>query len=703
MIFLLDDLHWSDSGSLDFLAYLWQRSRQQPLFILGLARPTLLEQDTPWGRLIQAQARIDLQPLALQESRSLVDQILQHVDQIPPTLYERIDSSAEGNPFYMEELIKIMIDRQVILTHTMPWQIDAQRLEGLPIPPTLSGVLQARLDGLAEGERQTLQKAAVVGRIFWDQALSFMSTASPQVMDAFEAQLLAQIEALAQRGLIFSHPASAFAGAEEYAFKHILLQEVTYETLLKKQRPLYHALAAEWLVDACGDRANEYAARIAEHWNKAGKTALAAEWYGRAADHARKNHALETAITYYRKALANPGLLSTDQTIHFYKGLGAALSSRSLYAEALKVYAALQALAQAGGDSLTQAQMLKNIAWLQERQGNISASLAYLEQALALLQTLPGDRAVRAEQAVILARKGWGLCHQGDARGALACGEGALALVAGESDPESLDARARGYNTLGTAHQMLGHFSEALHCRQQSLELHRALNNQRSVGTSLNNLGEIARMQGDYASAVEYYRMALKITQETGDLGGEMIRLSNLGGAQVGLGEYAAAERSLLLVIEKAGKTRQVVLVEAYCFLAEAYLGQGRGDEALAAVRTALELGQSLGNKTVLGEVWRTMGNCGLLVADLGADPSASPAELPASGALSPAFCFARSIEIFGETGAQHEQARTLRAWARYDLQRGDPSQGAQHWEAARAMFEALGMMLEVERMVLDF
>src|SRR5205085_1111696 len=242
----LDDIHWADDGSLDFIDYLTRHCANVPMMILCLARPALLERRPAWGEGRERHERLRLQPLSKKESRQLVEEILRRARGVPPELREIIVSGAEGNPFYVEELIKMFIDQKVIVPGAEVWSVDASRLGEVRVPPTLTGVLQARLDRLTPEEKTVLQRASVIGRIFWDGAVehlglrltgairretsvaSFAVTGVPVGGGEAVAEAL---ESHRRKELIYRREASAFAGSREYIFKHALLRDVTYESV----------------------------------------------------------------------------------------------------------------------------------------------------------------------------------------------------------------------------------------------------------------------------------------------------------------------------------------------------------------------------------------------------------------------------------------------------------------------------------------
>ena len=148
--------------------------------------------------------RLELGPLTPQDSRLLVRDILQRVDNPPDSLCELIVENAEGNPFYTEELIKMLIEERVILKGDVQWEVDLGRLAGLSIPPTLTGVLQSRLDSLPLEERLALQRAAVIGRIFWDQAVLALDDGEKP------GEAGNELDALQARELVYKNARSVF-------------------------------------------------------------------------------------------------------------------------------------------------------------------------------------------------------------------------------------------------------------------------------------------------------------------------------------------------------------------------------------------------------------------------------------------------------------------------------------------------------------
>ena len=178
----LEDLHWADDGTLDFLGQLTELNRDVPMLVLALTRPALFERRVDWGGGVHQ--RIDLKPLDHGASRQLGGELLKSLPQAPAALSELVCERAEGNPFYMEELVKMLVDQGAIATSGTQWTLRPEKLLATQGAASLTGVLQARLDGLPGPERLALQQASVIGQVFWDQALAALDAQAPVALPA---------------------------------------------------------------------------------------------------------------------------------------------------------------------------------------------------------------------------------------------------------------------------------------------------------------------------------------------------------------------------------------------------------------------------------------------------------------------------------------------------------------------------------------
>ncbi len=179
VVVLLEDLHWADDASLTWLDAADPVLAGAPVLVVATARPTLLESRPHWGEGLRHHARIVLEPLSRRESRLLLGQLLQHVHDVPRALVDLVVEGAEGNPFYIEELVTWLVDAGVVVRGDDAWDVRPDRIDQVRVPSTLKGVLQSRLDSLEVAERAVLQRASVVGRVFWDNAVAHLGDGAP--------------------------------------------------------------------------------------------------------------------------------------------------------------------------------------------------------------------------------------------------------------------------------------------------------------------------------------------------------------------------------------------------------------------------------------------------------------------------------------------------------------------------------------------
>jgi class 3 adenylate cyclase len=529
----LEDLHWADNESLDFLAYLTEIDRDVPLLIVTCSRPTLFDRRAGWCAE-RIHRRIDLQPLGKDISRLLASELLRKLPEVPAALRELVIGGAEGNPFYMEELVRMLIDQGAIETGDA-WKVNAERLLLTKVPLTLTGVLQARLDGLPAPERLTLQQASVIGHVFWDRALIALDTKAHDTLPA-----------LVRRELALPRADSNDDELREYAFKHQILHQVTYETVLKRTRRELHGKLARWLAAQAGLRANDFLGAAARHFELAGDEANAAEYHTRAAEHARMRLAHDAVLAHVQRALA---LLDRA-------GAGTGL----LRARLLQ---AREATLEIQGDRVGQAADIEAMAELAEAQDDDRRRAYAAWRRSTLAQRLADYRAAEAaaRQAVEWATR------------------------AGDADLRLLAQRMS-----AMSHAFQGRPAEARLIAQESLAEARVLGLHRVEGLCLNALGVIAAIQNDDVGALSFDEQSLDVYRMAGDRRNEAIAQGNIGAGWLGLGELTRARRQLeegLRLLRANGE--RALEVSPLCALATLALWQGDDAQALVHARTAVD------------------------------------------------------------------------------------------------------------------
>ncbi len=254
LVLVLEDIHWADEGLLDFIEYLahWGEG---PIAILCLARHELLDRRSTWGGGIPNAATIILEPLSPDETGSLLDGLL--AGGLPAALRQRVVGLAEGNALFAEELIRMFVDQGVLRLADGAWEL-GRPVDEIEVPSSIQAVLAARLDGLPSDEKRLAQNAAVVGRIFWDVLVTHLGRLGP----GSTADLLRRLRV---KELVVPRQPSSLAGAAEFGFRHVLVRDVAYDSLPKRDRAMLHVDVARWAQSTLADRIDEFAELIAAH------------------------------------------------------------------------------------------------------------------------------------------------------------------------------------------------------------------------------------------------------------------------------------------------------------------------------------------------------------------------------------------------------------------------------------------------------
>ena len=691
-VLFLEDIHWADRGSLDLFDHLMNTKRDSPLLIIGLTRSTLFEERPDWGAGPTHSLRLDLLPLSDENCRRLIREILRKVPVIPPALTELIVAKAEGSPFYVEEAIKVLIDKGVIVRGEEQWQVEMERFSELKVPATLTGLLQARLDSLTTNAREKLQQASIVGRIFWTSVVERMQNPETQSTKT-STPITETLGTLRAKELIFQYGDVVATKTPEFIFKNAVLHDVTYESVLLRLRRIYHLQAAEGLIRIWGERVNEYAGRVGEHYEQAGELLKAANWYAQAGRQAQATYEPDAAVLYYQKALNFLTVSASSDEIplqlEIYSRLGEVLNWQARYTDAEEKYHAMLNIATLHEDKIAQSQALQGLAMSLSYRGDHRAAL---ENAVGA-ESLVLDIGAHTELVKALWIQGFTRYRLGESRAALSLGEQAVALATELNIPNEI---GRCLNLLGAAHYALGQYEQAESYWENSLKTFRDLGNRQQGMVILNNLAAIADARGDNDMAFQRYHEALDIAREIGNTDGEILFLTNRGGEQVALGNYGAAEVDLRQAIQLAGITGSWCLPIAFNDHAEALIGLGRYKEALYSAEQALFIGEEDKTPEYIGMAWRTLGK---VSEKLGTPISLRDRATREMIHYEANTCFSKSETIFAEGEIDMERARTLREWATYKLKTGDQEEAAKMWQEAREIFAKLGADMEVQRM----
>lgn len=301
LVVLIEDLHWAEDQLLDLLQRLAVEV-QGPLLLLTTGRPEVLERRPGWARTGEI---VELDALSSDDSVQLLDDLL--AEELPVRLRELVLDRAEGNPFFVEELLETLIDRGFLRLEKSGWTLGELPID-FDVPDSVQAVLAARIDLLDPAEKDALQAAAVIGRVFWSGPVYELVQGEPD------------LRVLEERDFIRRRSSSSMAGEREYAIKHALTREVAYAGLPKARRARLHAAFAAWL-ERLGDDRDDLASLLAHHYAEAvrpedadlvwsGDQAeeerlrrKAAGWVRRAADLSILRYELDDALALLQRGL----------------------------------------------------------------------------------------------------------------------------------------------------------------------------------------------------------------------------------------------------------------------------------------------------------------------------------------------------------------------------------------------------------------
>lgn len=540
LVLLLDDLHWADDESLDALDHLATLGSTLPLLLLSASRPGLLERRPHWGQDGPAHQRLRLTPLPEHAGEALADALLSRYAEPLPALKALLAQQAVGNPYYMEALLQMLMDTDAARIMDGRWEAQPELLQGQKVPGTLAGVLQVTLDALDAPELRSLQQASVVGARFWDEALAALDPSSVE-----------QLPALSRRELTLLQDESAFTGTLEYAFRHHLLHQVTYETVLKSDRRLAHARTALWLQGRGRGREGEIASQIAEHCERAGDTEQAINFWLRAAEDAAQREANVVALRHADRALALDDGSDLRRRLRLYR-VRADVHRRQGHAdEHAQELDTMESLIDRIDDDVLRLSVAFDRVWRLSLQARFAE---LVELAMQRLASAPGGApqdAARLHGLLYL-----GLARLGRKDEAMAHALQGLALARAAGD---LVTVGQIHTYVGTLEMEADRIGIALGHHHQAMVAYQTAASPAGMVAVRINLAHVQATLGKIPAARDLLLQAIGECRDTGNRRMEAIAHANIAGLWVEVGEletgYATALEGLRLAA-LVGETR---------------------------------------------------------------------------------------------------------------------------------------------------
>jgi tetratricopeptide (TPR) repeat protein len=689
IILALDDIDGAGPETVKLLHYLAGSLGAAPVLLVAAGRPGLAPPSEE-----EKVERIVLEPLVPDDAERLLRELTRHVagGAVPARLVAHARRGA-AVPRTLVELVRLLVEADVIVRREAGWVVDEARLEKLPLPDRPGDLIAARLALLPPAERDVLDKAAACGERFWLDALVALFRGDALMSGDPDGPTLAEIKhagdrtrvstaltlaKLADKGWIVEQE-SRVAGAREYRFAYAPLRERVAAAIEPEARRRYHRNFAQWLELRPDGRDEDAQEEIGRHLEEAGDADAAAACLRRAADAARARYFNDKAIRLYARALACVGRGNVSARIHIWHDLGSVYELKGDFEAALGAFERMLRLTWVASSRSKAAVAFNKLGRVWRRKGNLHLALEYLERGQRLF-----------EQA-------------GDARG-----------VAGSLDD------------VGHVLHLLGRYEEARVKIAAALAQREKGGDKRSIAQSLANLGNVHRDGGRLAEARACHEQALELRREAGDRAGLAHSRAHLAAVAFARGDRDEARRGFEAALVDAERIGALPLqAQALASLGELALVEGKIEEARRRLEEALALGRELDDRRLMSEASRCLAlleltggvsarahelaaNALTLAEEVGLREQAAKALLvlgdvhaatiydTAEGRSPKADEFyQRAVAVYRELGNGAELARALLRQGRWRVERGDAASGKALVEEARALATKLVFKLD--------
>ncbi len=644
LMVIFEDLHWIDEETQAFLNLLADSIGTAKILLLVNYRP---EYSHSWNsKTYYTQLRLD--PLGKESAEEMLSALLGDGSDLAP-LRRVIIEKTEGNPFFMEETVQVLLDEGALVRNGATRLI--RPISELKIPPTVQAILAARIDRLPRDAKDLLQTLSVIGR---ELPMSLISAVLPRP----EEELARTLNQLQNGEFIYEQPS---VGDSEYVFKHALTQEVSYNSLLQEQRRQIHGQIGEALEKLNAPSIDDHLDELAHHYSRSGNSAKALDYHERAGLRAVQRSAYGEAMRHFTAALELLERMPSDgerdrREFALQTSLGAVLMATKGWAaeETERAYFRAEALAATGATPEQQFALLTGLFSLAYVGGNLNAARERLKQIWYFVDRHPDPVFV-----LDATHHDWSL--------ALSAGELENSQRYIERGLELFESKLRSATVpLYAAHHpavcgyafgaqvlwLRGRPDAARHYANQTISLARELGDAMSAAFALGMKAAVHRMMQEAQPALETAKAAMSEAEELGFLHVLHYAAIMKGWA---LTELGRADEGLALTrehIEALSASRSGHFLTLHmATLADACLSAGRIEQGLKAIGEALDLVRRSGECFWAAEIHRIRGE--LLLHQSPSDPALARASVE------------HAIEVARQQGAKSLELRAACSLAR--------------------------------------
>ena len=695
LLIAVENLELCETDTINFLQYLAAGMRDQHVAIVGTATPALWTRHHTFGEGEVAPARIELGALGPAEAEELLRELCKQLAQdVPPKLVWHVRGMG-STPRAIHELVRYLLESDVIVREGVMWRLDAQKLATATLPKTYDELVAARLRVMEPVQRRVVEMAAVVGESSWlDAILSLERLAQAMQVPDPDGPTLGQIAAsgdhsrlavvdaanrLIEREWLVEIPQSSIAGERELRFAYPNLWQQVYKGIDDARRRAYHAVVARWIELHPEGRSPAAQEDVGRHLALAGETRDAATRYRRAAEAARAVYQNEKAIRLFDKALACVGSQDLATRLHLWHDLGSVYELIGDFESALGAFERMLRLSWVAASKTKAAVAFNKMGRVWRRKGDLRLALEYLERGHELFRGAGDQRGVASSLDDI----GRVLHMLGRYDEAHAKITEALARRGQHGDERAI---ATSLSRLGDIQADRGQFEAAYTCHKDALELRIKAGDRWGKIVSQNNLAALAFELGDGAQARTGWLAALGEAESIGALPLAALVLTNLGELALTDGKLEEARRRLEAALEIIDDTEDRGLESEAC-RHTATLEQlaGHTKAAREYAERALEVAKSAGLREQEARAYLTLGD--VLSTSL-YDTSQSQGGL----VVDAAHAYAQAIDVLRTIGNEAGLGKALFAFGRYKAETGDVADGKDLLRDAIAVFAKLGL-----------
>ena len=690
LVLILEDVHWIDKATEEVLAALVEAMAAVPLLLVLVYRPEYLH---AWAhkayhtqvaltRLPSASsvemvrailtkpyaAHIALERLSPAQSMAMVQELLGSTT-LPPELEQFIATKTDGNPLFVEELTRSLLESGALVQAVGGYRI-TQPLATLDIPPTVQGVLLTRIDRLHEDLKYVLQVASAVGRVFSYPLLEQVVEPGTDI-----EPILGQ---LADLEFVY---VTALAPQREYSFKHVLTQEAVYQTLLHPKREEYHERIGKALETLYPDRLEEYYEMLAYHFVRSGNKDKAVEYLDLANRKAAKANAMEEAKHYFDEAMVLLDTLPETEvnrrrriTLLVNQVMVMVLLGKfSEYYDLLTRYEAM--VVGLGHPGLLGA-FYARLGWCVWCFGHFDQAIHTLTKAADLCEA--AENADDAGQAYLMWE--WSHLFKGDYDQSLALKDQVLRVM-----EQQFNFRWYMWAVDGAsiAYTWLGRWEQAWEEGHKGLRTGEEFADNSVIAFAAHVLSMTYTSKGDLVRALEYGELAVQKAPTPAD---KAWAQAALAWAWCRAGEPHRGVEVLAQVVPMQRAARQAYGEIFALLLGEGYWLAGDYDHATQTLEEHLAIAERNGMKFHIGSAHRLLGEIALCT---------NPAQI--EGPLA-ASHFEQSIAILRQIHAENELALAYAGYGRLYQQQGNIAQAREYFTRALRIFERLGTLGEPDK-----